>query len=125
MMHLKSSALCLLLLNVTGCASFGYISTADYVEAVFKRQNSFSAQIMMLTDDQLSAEDYDILLQAESKMQQACQLLNDYAVKEMNHESTGLLFKKRVKDSAENCDLSADDVEDLLDDFDLDSDDYD
>ncbi len=119
MMNLKSFSCYLLLLSLNSCATFGYASTAEYVESIFKRQNAMSTLIMMLPDSELSAKDYDTLLQTEAKMQQDCQLLNDYAVKEMNHESTSLLFKKRVKDSAENCDLSVDEVESLLDDFDI------
>ncbi|NOQ34842.1 MAG: hypothetical protein GQ569_03000 [Methylococcaceae bacterium] len=115
----------LLSLNgLTGCAVFNeifeYESTAEYVESVFKRQNAISTQVMMLSGTELEADEYEELLQAEAKMQQDCKLLNDYAVKEMDRESTSLLFKKQVKDSAEGCDLSIEEVESLLEDFDLD-----
>ena len=120
MINLKSYSICLLLLTLEGCATFGYTSTAEYVEAIFKRQNAMATQVMMLTDIEFSAEDEEELLQAETQMLQDCRLLNAYAVKEMNHESTSLLFKKRVKDSAEGCDESVDELESLLDDFDLD-----
>jgi len=119
MTNLKCLSFCLLLSLLNGCATFGYASTADYVESVFKRQNAISTLIMMLSDSDLSAKDYDSLLQTEAKMQQACRLLNSYAIKEMSHESTSLLFKKQVKDSAENCEASTDDVESLLDDLDI------
>ncbi len=119
MINSKSWGLCLLLFTLNGCATFGYTSTADYVEAVFKRQNAITTQVMMLTDIALSAEDEAELMQVEAQMQQDCRLLNAYAIKEMNHQSTSLLFKKRVKDSAEACDESVDELESLLDDFDL------
>lgn len=119
MMNLRWYCVCIVSLTLNGCATFGYTSTADYVEAVFRRQNAIATQVMMLTDIELSTEDEDELLQAETQMLQNCRLLNAYAVKEMNHESTSLLFKKRVKDSAESCDESVDEIESLLDDFDL------
>lgn len=125
--YIKRAVFCGLLLNVvslTGCAIFNnlfaYQSTAEYVESVFKRQNAISTQVMMLPETELDAEDYEELLQAEAKMQRDCKLLNDYAVKEMDRESTSLSFKKQVRDSAEGCDLSIEDVESLLEDFDLD-----
>lgn len=98
---------------------FGYQSTAEYVESVFKRQNAISTQVMMLPETELNAEDYEALLQAEAQMQKDCKLLNEYALKEMDNESTTLMFKKQVKDSAEGCDLSIQEVEELLDDLDL------
>jgi hypothetical protein len=110
--------------GLTACAVVndlvGYTSTAEYVESVFKRQNAISTQVMMLPDTELSTENYETLLKAESTMQRDCQLLNDYARKEINQESISLLFKKQVKDSAKGCDLSIEIVESLLEDFDID-----
>lgn len=126
-MNLKSYNFCLLALSLNGlnaCAMindiFGYHNTAEYIESVFKRQNAISSQVMMLPDTELSSENYEILLHAEAKMQQDCQLLNQYAVKEINQESTSLVFKKQVKDSAVGCDLSIEKVESLLDNFEID-----
>ena len=112
--------LVLSLSNLTACATLGYQNTAEYVESVFKRQNAISTLVMMLADDELSAEEYELLLQAEAKMQQDCKLLNEIARKEINNESSNLLFKKRVSDSVEGCELSIEVVESLLEDFDLD-----
>lgn len=126
MMKVKYYRFCVTLLAanaLTGCAVFhdvfGYQSTAEYVESVFKRQNAISTQVMMLPETELEPEDYDELLKAEAQMQKDCKLLNDYAVKEMNNESTSLMFKKQVRDSAEGCDDSIQEVEELLEDFDL------
>ncbi len=126
-MRFNDYRFCALLLAtnaLTGCAVFhdvfGYQSTAEYVESVFKRQNAISTQVMMLPETELEPDDYDELLKAEVQMQKDCKLLNDYAVKEMNNESTSLMFKKQVRDSAEGCDDSVQEVEELLEDFDLD-----
>jgi hypothetical protein len=118
--------LCLLmsLQMLTACTVFGevlaYQSTVEYVESIFKQQNALSAEIMMLSDESgILADDLDELLEEEAVMLKECRLLNEYAIKEMNHEAISLFFKKRVKDSVEDCADSIEDVESLLEDLEI------
>lgn len=110
---------------LTACTVFGDVishqSTVDYVESIFKKQNSLSAEIMMLADEEgISADDLEELLEEETLMQEECGLLNEYALKEMNDEPISLFFKKKVRDSVEDCASSIEDVESLLEDLDFD-----
>ncbi len=98
-----------------------YQSRVDYGTSVFKRQNALSTEIMMIDDEMLlSKEDMDELLEVEMEMQQACRLLNEYALKEMDHEPISLLFKKQANDSVDDCAESISDVESLLEDVEID-----
>jgi hypothetical protein len=93
-----------------GCSLFNDLLTqdalAEYGESVFRKQNLITSKIMLLSESELSIENTQKLQQAESQMQQACRLLNEYATKEMDKANIDLLFRKQVKDSIKGCDLS-------------------
>jgi hypothetical protein len=105
-------------MSLNGCSLFQDMveqdNIAQYGEAVFRKQNEITSQIMMLSEAELSKEQYQKLQQAESQMQKNCQLLNEYASREMDKSSIDLVFKKRVRDSIENCDLSIQQIEHTL-----------
>ncbi len=90
-----------------------YDSFADYAEAVFRRENDLISRIMMLNDIDTLA-DSERIQNAEQSMNDACYLLNEYAEKESNGDSTGLFFKHKVKASIENCDRKIQTLESLL-----------
>lgn len=87
---------------------------ADYAEGVFIRQNQATSEIMMLSEDDIDPYAYEDLLEAEKEMQIACELLNEYAVKEVEGESIGLFFKKKVQNSVEGCEYALRNVESTL-----------
>jgi hypothetical protein len=103
---------------LTGCSLFQDMwqqdSIAEYGEAVFRRQNLITSQIMMLSDSDVSEENLQKLQQAEARMQKDCKLLNEYATREMDKSNIDLLFKKQVRDSIKNCDVSIQQIENTL-----------
>lgn len=104
--------------DLVGCSLFQDMweqdTIAEHGEAVFRKQNLITSQIMMLSESDLSAENLQKLQQAESRMQKNCKLLNEYATKEMDKAVINLSFKKQVRDSIENCDLSIQQIENTL-----------
>ena len=114
-------SVCLLLIIngfLTGCSLFQDMlqqdSIAEYGEAVFRKQNLITSQVMLLPETELSAENYQKLQQAESQMQKECKLLNEYATREMDKAHIDLLFQKQVRDSISGCDASIHTIETLL-----------
>ena len=87
---------------------------ASYVERVFKLQNSMSAQIIAMTDSDDKPANIEVLLQAEQRMQKKCEALNEYAARDSDGLSTGLLLKNRVAQSAKDCETAAKEVQALL-----------
>lgn len=87
---------------------------ALYVENVFKLQNSMTSQIMALTDSEDKPANFDALLQSEQRMQKKCEALNEYAARDSEGLSTGLLLKNRVAQSAKDCETAAKEVQALL-----------
>ncbi len=113
------SVLCLLTatsLLLSGCSVMEMITheqaLSSYAESVFRRQNEVTSQLMMLSDDEL--EEPEEVYQAEMNMHKACRLLNEYSQREMEGKPIGLLFKKRVRNSLEDCDESIQELEELL-----------
>lgn len=108
----------LLILNLLGCGSVPVVSNNDiaaYAEAVFRRQNSLTSQLMMSVNDDLLN---DIEVQnAELTMHEACKLLNEYSRLEMEGKSMTVWFKHQVKASLQRCDESIQALEDLLADY--------
>lgn len=103
---------------LAGCASVpansGYNDFSSYAEAVFRHQNQVTSRVMMLNEaDQLP--DSDELEQAEDRMSDACELLNEYAERQSDRESMGWHFKTRVQYSVQGCDDSISRLEKLLD----------
>lgn len=87
---------------------------ARYVEGVFKLQNSMTSQIMALADSDDKPANLDALLQAEQRMQKKCEALNEYAARDSDGLSSGLLLQSRVAQSAKDCETSAKEVQALL-----------
>ncbi|MGR8933205.1 MAG: hypothetical protein ACU837_02305 [Gammaproteobacteria bacterium] len=117
-----------LLLLFSGCVNLGEIpsdeekkgSFAAYAEKVFRRQNNATSIVMTLSPDELDdATEYEALLNAEKNMQNACQLLNDYAQRSQEGENPDVLFRSRVGIAVKDCDHATQRLEILLDDFDL------
>lgn len=114
---------CILLIS-SGCTVFSgsskgryfdpFTGYADYAEDVFIRQNQATSEIMMLSEDDMEPFAYEHLQEAENKMQKACELLNEYAVREIDGQSIGLFFKKKVKNSVEGCEYALRNVESIL-----------
>ena len=93
--------------------------TIDYGEALFKRQNQATFQVMMLLDEGVSEDDEVKLSTTELKMHEACHLLNEIARHEVNGETVSLYFKAQVTKSLKACDESVQNLEKILNEFDL------
>lgn len=108
----------LLLINLNSCAVIPSVDyryeLAAYAESVFRRQNSITSTIMMLSEDELPEDNQ--LNQAEIAMHEACKLLNEYTSREMDGKPMGVLFRRKVKASIKGCDESIQKVEEILDD---------
>jgi hypothetical protein len=110
----------LMVITLPGC-SLPFMSSgqtteefASYVESVFKLQNSMTSQIMALADSDDKPANIDALLQAEQNMQKKCEALNEYAARDSDGLSTGLLLQNRVAQSAKDCETSAKQAQALL-----------
>lgn len=112
------------LLNLPACSAFSdtpgtlyidpFTGYAEYAEGVFIRQNQATSEIMMLTEDDMDPYAYEDLLEAEKEMQKACELLNEYAVREIEGQTMGLFFKRKVQSSVEGCEYALQNVESTL-----------
>jgi hypothetical protein len=106
-----------LLCGLTGCASVpansGQTSFSGYAESVFRHQNEISSRLMMLNDSD-GFEPSEELEESESKMSEACHLLNDYAEQDKDGDSMSWSFKAKVQSSIPGCDNSIKRVESLL-----------
>lgn len=110
--------LVVLLLGTTACSTLppaakNYDSFSAYAEAVFRHQNVLTSRLMMMYSSG-AVVDSEPLEDAEQAMNDACHLLNEYAEHEMEGESMGFLFKRRVQSSVENCDRKIEKLEALM-----------
>lgn len=91
------------------------IDFRTYAEEVFRRQNQISSEILMLTDEDVVNPDlYAKLLQAEQNLQDQCQLLNEYAIRERDGVEIPLLFQQEVQSSVDDCELAMQKADVLL-----------
>lgn len=110
-----------------GCSIFGNISGdeeqqnfAKYAEEVFRRQNNATSEVMTLSADDLDNKaQYETLLSVERNMQNACELLNDFAARDGNGENSNVFFKARVGNAVKDCDRATQKLENLLEELDL------
>jgi hypothetical protein len=87
---------------------------AQYVEDVFRLQNNVTSQIMILLENGDIKSQQQPILKAEQHMQELCSPINEYASRERDGLNRGLLLRRRVEKSAEDCDKAAQEVELLL-----------
>ena len=85
-----------------------------YAEALFKRQNNLTQQLMLLSDEDMTLADEEIIFQAELKMHDGCQLLNEYANREMEGKKMNVFFRRRVKNSFKACEEGVKNMESVL-----------
>jgi hypothetical protein len=80
----------------------------QYVEIVFKMQNSMTSEMMAITNAD------EALLQADQKMQETCAPLNEYAAREEDKLNIAISLLRRVEKSAVACEKAAQKVQALL-----------
>jgi len=80
----------------------------QYVEKVFKMQNSMTSEMMTITDAN------DALVQADQKMQEVCAPLNEYATREVDKLNIAISLLRRVEKSAVACEKAAQKLQALL-----------
>jgi len=85
----------------------------QYVEKVFRLQNSITSEVMVLTEDDDSKK-HKALLQAEQQMLEACGPLNEFVSRKSDGLSVGLFLKRRVEKSAIDCERETQEVKSLL-----------
>jgi hypothetical protein len=79
------------------------------VENVFKFQNSMTNAVMLLETEPTAT-----ILEAEQKMQLACEPLNEYATREMDGLSADFALQRRVEQTAVSCETAAQRLHSLL-----------
>ena len=100
--------------SITGDALSSKERITIYAESLFKRQNVLTQQLMMLSEEDMTSADEEIIFQAELLMYDACHLLNEYANREMEGEKTSVFFLRRLKNSLKACDESVNNMESVL-----------
>jgi len=85
-----------------------------YVEDVFKLQNSMTSKMMALAENDEKPTNLNALVQAEQRMQKSCEALNEYAERDSDGLSVGLLLQRRVEQTAVDCEKAAKDLQALL-----------
>jgi len=124
LVNFHGCALIFIVMIVTGCAaSFdrGYGAKRQsreeferYVEDVFRLQNNMTSEVMMLTESEDNSQSHVTLIRAEQDMQKICAPLNEYASRDSEGLSVGLLLSHSVEKSAVDCERAARQVESLL-----------
>jgi hypothetical protein len=115
-------------LNLTGCALLSSApkivtqqTLKNQLEELFRRQNKATSEVMMFTMDEPDAEVFEELLEAEQQMLQACDPLNEYAVRELDQLSLGIMLKNKVLAAMDDCEDATELVEivikEMLSDF--------
>jgi hypothetical protein len=85
-----------------------------YAEALFKRQNILTQQLMLLSDEDMTLADEETVFQAELQMHDGCHLLNEYANREMEGKKMNVFFRRRVKNSFKACEEGVKNMESVL-----------
>lgn len=73
-----------------------------------------TSKIMLLQKGEVAAKDQDAILQADQVMQKSCSYLNEYASRDIDGLSQGLLLPRRVEHTVAECEAAARVVEALL-----------
>lgn len=81
-------------------------SFSAYAESVFRLQNRLTSEVMMLPDTN-GKNNPSAIVQAEQRMHQACQALNDYATQKTEGLGISLWLPMRVRQSAVACENAA------------------
>lgn len=86
---------------------------SQHVEDIFRLQNQMTSQAMMLLDND-EAKKPEELIQAEQHMQHACADLNEYVSRDLDGLDSDLFLRRRVEQSAIDCEQAAKAVKPLL-----------
>lgn len=78
------------------------------VENVFQLQNSMTSAVMLNSEPSMK------ILDAEQKMQRACESLNEYASRESDGLSVDFALQQRVEQTAVSCEKAAQHLQSLL-----------
>lgn len=84
------------------------------VEAAFRLQNHLTSEMMLLQETEESSNNLEPILAAEQVMQKNCSYLNQYASRDIDGESPGLVLQHRVEHSLLDCENTARQLEALL-----------
>jgi len=82
-------------------------------ESIFRRQNTVTSQVMILTMD----EENSVLSDAELEMQEACAELNAYVIRAISRDDflmIDFLAQHRVISTLDDCDVATKKLEALL-----------
>ena len=85
-----------------------------YAESLFKRQNLLTQQLMMLSEEDMTLADEEIIYQAELQMYDACHLLNEYANREKEEKKSSIFFRNRLRNSLKICEESVKNMDFIL-----------
>ena len=69
---------------------------------------------MMMSEEDMTLADEEIIFQVELQMYDACHLLNEYADREMEGKGMSVFFRTQVKNSLNTCEESVKNMESVL-----------
>ena len=119
----RSILLTILTASLMGCSYYQNriksptkaLDYASFAEAVFRRQNQATSQIMLRSLDNNDFDQNQLnLLNAEKIMRDACETLNHYANDSQASNNINLLLPTRMFISVKTCDQATQKVEKLL-----------
>jgi hypothetical protein len=84
------------------------------VEAAFRLQNRMTSAVMEIQSDGSDHKQHEPIIQAEQVMEKHCRDLNDYVSRDIDGKSKGIFLLRRVEKSVLACEMSAQKVEELL-----------
>lgn len=115
------SLLLFCIVAMPGCSSLSFNSYGAnglphkefvrYVEEVFRLENRMTSEMMLLSED---GDSELVLLQAEQHMHKLCASLNEYVSRDIDGLYKGYFLRRRVEDSAIDCEKAAHALEALL-----------
>jgi len=89
---------------------------AAHAERVFRRHNQAETRLLSALQS-LSIgqpEAYEALLEAEAGMLDACEKLNEFAIRRRDNKRMGIIEKRRIPGTIKACDTQTQIVEELL-----------
>lgn len=103
---------------LAGCASLAGRhkdeSFETYAERVFRHQNQVGNRLLLMLMDYT---DDPRLLQAEQRLLEACQELNNMAIRKMQRQTTNPVTQYKTRLSVKECDRVSRDTEKILNDY--------
>lgn len=126
---LSAVVLSLALAGLSACVGYGSMDGQGkrmsreemtvHVEHVFRRHNQVETRLLSVLQilNGRIPPSYEALLQAEADMLDACDELNEFAIRRRDDRRIGIVAKWRIPRSTQDCERKTQVVEELLDEI--------